>query len=75
MKPIDWAMNLVSDLGLEIELSTDKEVKQQWRESNKPKFISEMSTKINTLQFPLHINGSDSDYVSDDEKISSITSD
>jgi hypothetical protein len=71
-------MNRVSDLGLEIDLSTDKEVKQYWMESRKPKFISEideMSTKINTLQFPLHINGSDSNYVSDEEKTCSITSD
>ena len=71
-------MNRVSDLGLDIDMSTDNEANHYWMESRRPKFISdidEMSTKMKTLKIPQYLNGSDSDYVSDDEITRSITSD
>jgi hypothetical protein len=76
--PYDWNMNRVSELGLDIDLSTDNEANNYWMESRRPKFISdidEMSTKIKSLKFPQYMNGSDSDYFSDDEITRSITSD
>ena len=71
-------MNRMSELGLDIDLTTDKEANHYWMESRRPKFISdidEMSTKIKTLKFPQYMNGSDSDYLSDEEITRSITSD
>jgi hypothetical protein len=76
--PNDWNINRVSDLVLDIGLSCDNEAKQNWIESSRPKFISdidEMSTKRKTMKFPPLINWSDSDYVSDDEITRSISSD
>ena len=68
----------MSDLGLDIDISTDKDANHYLMESRRPKFISdidEMSTKIKSLKFPQYINGSDSDYFSDEEITRSITSD
>lgn len=71
-------MNRVNDLGLDIDLSTDKDANNNWMESRRPKFISdidEMSTKMKSLKFPQYMNGSDSDYLSEEEITRSLMSD